>query len=175
MAYVAATDDQVPIVCVSKNGGKDFPPSTLPGVPADATDFAPNGVVFTSSTVGITFWANNVYPGSAYVYRTTDGGTTWKAATLPAIKAKSLDFYSAFFAPDGLNGWITGFNYDSSTALLLKTTDGGVTWVSSGGDLAAKTANSGIAKIHTGFALDANHIWVGGDYGILMANDAGGE
>jgi hypothetical protein len=175
MAYVAVTADQTPIVCVSKDSGKNFLPTALPGLPDDATDFAPNGVVFTSAKAGITFWANNVYPGEAYVYYTTNAGTTWKAATLPTAKSHSIDFYSAFFAPDGTHGWITGFNYDSTTALLWKTSDGGVTWVASGGDLAAKTANSGIPKLYTGFALDANHIWVGGDYGILMANDAGGE
>jgi Photosynthesis system II assembly factor YCF48 len=183
MAYVAHSDDLGPIICISKGsvatGGLDSPknflPSALPNIPDDIAFAAPDGVVFTSDTVGITFYANNIYPGEAYVDRTIDGGTTWKAATLPAVAKKAIEFQSAFFAPDGMSGWIVGYNYDSSAPLLLHTADGGVTWDSNSGDLSTKAlAGGGLGKLHTGFALDATHLWVGGDSGILLANSAGG-
>jgi hypothetical protein len=184
LAYVAHSDDLGPIVCVSKgsvtDGGienaRNFLPRTLPGIPDDATFAAPNGVTFMSDTVGIAFWANNLYPGESYIYRTTNAGDTWKSVALPAAVAKkAIEFQSVFFAPDGLHGWIVGYNYDSSAPLVIHTADGGVTWDANQGDLTAKAlAGGGLGKLYDGFALDASHIWVGGDSGILMQNSAGG-
>jgi hypothetical protein len=176
VAYVTATGAQEPIVCVSKDSGKSFFPRSLPNFPTDATDFAPSGVVFASSAVGITWWADNIYPAGSYIYRTTDSGDTWTSVALPtAVAGKAIELTSGFFAPDGTNGWLVGYDYDASSALILRTVDAGVTWTKSGGDLATKVDGAGGGKLYTGFALDAYHIWVGGDYGVLMANADGGD
>jgi hypothetical protein len=34
-------------------------------------------------------------------------------------------------------------------------------------------SGAGGGKLWTGFALDEDHIWVGGEYGILLASDSG--
>ncbi len=173
IAYTAS-DDQ-PMICVSHDGGHSFYPSILEGVSEDVAFAAPNGVYFTSATNGITYYANYLYPEASYIYRTTDGGETWSPVALPAdVANKGIELNGAFFAPDGQTGFIVGYNYDNGIALMLRTKDGGATWDSESGDLAAKVDEAGGGKLYTGFALDANHIWVGGDYGVLMANDAGG-
>lgn len=175
VAYSATQDDEA-VVCVSHDGGVSFFPKKMTGVGEDAAGFPPSGVAFTSPTVGIAFWGNNIYPGQQYILRTTDAGETWTAVAVPAdVAQKSIEFQNAFFAPDGQSGWIVGYNYENSIALMLKTTDGGLTWSSASGDLAAKVNAAGGGKLFTGFALDANHLWVGGERGVLMANEAGGE
>ena len=175
VAYVS-TPNYDPQICVSTDGGKSFFPKVLPGVADDALPFTPSGVVFGTATTGITFWANNIYPGLGYIYRTDDAGKTWKSVALPEdVAKKSIELNSAFFAPDGTHGWIVGYDYDAGLALLLDTSDGGATWKTSTSDLASKVSKAGGGKLRTGFALDANHIWVGGEYGILASNEAGGE
>ena len=175
VAYVAAPNMD-PQICLSTDGGKTFFPKLLPNIPDDALDFSPLGVTFANATTGIAFWGNSVYPGLAYIYRTTDTGATWTKVAVPADYAtRSIELASAFFAPDGMHGFIVGYDYDDSIPILLSSADGGATWKRSGGDLAAKVAAADGDKLFTGFALDATHIWVGGDHGILMASDTGGE
>jgi hypothetical protein len=172
IAYVTHNEDSEAEICVSKDGGRSFFPRALPDVPADANQFAPSGVVFASDSVGIAFFANNVYPDATYIYRTTDGGDTWSKAALPAaLVSREVELNSAFFAPDGIHGWIVGYDHDASTSLILRTNDGGGTWSIPKGDLAAKSKY----KLRTGFALDAHRIWVGGDRGVLLASEAGGD
>ena len=175
VAYVANADNG-PEICVSTDGGKSFFPHLLPGVGEGAMGLVPNGVTFINGTTGIAYWANYIYPGESYIYRTTDTGKTWTKVEVPSdIAGKGIEFRSAFFAPDAVHGWIVGYDYDAGVALLLKTDDAGATWKHSSGDLAAKVSEAGGGKLYSGFALDEHHIWVGGEYGILMANEAGGE
>lgn len=175
IAYTSSPDHD-PQICISNDGGESFYPKVLAGVAEDVLFAPPTGVVFTTPMNGITFYANSLYAGLGYVFHTTDGGESWSKVELPVdVANKRIELQRAFFAPDGDHGWLVGFDYDSSVALLLKTSDGGASWQMSGGDLAAKVAESGGGKLSTGFALDANHIWVGGDDGIFAANAAGGE
>jgi hypothetical protein len=175
IAYVA-TPNFDPQVCISTDGGKSFFPKVLSGIPEEAENFIPTGVVFGGANNGIAYWASSIYPGKGYVYHTNDAGKTWAPASLPAeVVSKSIELASAFFAPGGMRGWIVGFDYDASLALIMRTDDGGATWKASGGDLAAKVSAAGGGKLFTGFALDDNRIWIGGKKGILMANEAGGE
>ncbi|APR87023.1 hypothetical protein A7982_12372 [Minicystis rosea] len=174
IAYVASPNFD-PQICVSTDGGHSFFPKVLPDMPEDAQPFKPAGVTFANATTGITWWANNIYPGLAYIYRTVDAGKTWKRVDVPSdVANQAIELSSAFFAPDGVHGWIVGYNYDASTALMLRTEDGGATWKSSSGDLAQKVSAAGGGKLRTGFALDASHIWVGGERGVVLANAAGG-
>lgn len=174
--FIAYTDegDGAPQICVSTDGGRAFHPRVL-GVTGDAAGFAPTGVLFTSDTDGLAWWGSSLY-AAAYVQRTTDGGNTWTPVALPAeVASHAIELRAGFFAPDGEHGWLTGYDYDTSSALLVRTTDGGATWAMSGGDLAAQVSAAGGGKLWSGFALDADHIWVGGERGVLFASDRGGE
>lgn len=175
MAYGASPADD-PQVCVSTDGGKSFFPKILPGVSEDVLFAPPVGVTFANAQVGIAWYAFNIYPDATYIYRTTDGGNTWaKAALPPELAGKGVELNGGFFAPDGQHGWIVGYNYDNGIGLVLKTSDAGATWTSASGDLAAKVEAAGGGKLRSGFALDEYHLWVGGERGVLLANEAGGE
>jgi hypothetical protein len=176
MAYTASPDHDAQ-VCVSTDGGKSFFPHVLPLTNSDVADFQPLGVMFANATTGIVHWGQSAYPGEAYIYRTTDSGQTWNKVALPSdIAGKGIELTNAFFAPDGMHGWIVGYDYDASVPLLISTSDAGATWKHNSGDLVAKVATTiGTGKLYAGFALDANHIWVGGDYGLLLASDTAGE
>jgi hypothetical protein len=164
-----------PQVCISNDGGKSFFPTFLPNVPMDAQDFNPSGIVFANATAGIVYWANNIYPDATYIYRTTDAGKSWAPVAIPAaIAHKGIELHAAAFSPSGKRGWIVGYNHDSSRAIILRTDDSGATWDANGGDLGAKVDMAGGSKLYSVFALDDNHVWVGGEQGMLLANDAGG-
>lgn len=117
-------------------------------------------MLFTSPQNGLA-WFGSQY-AKAYVQRTTDGGRTWRAVALPSSVAdRTLALNAAFFAPDGQHGWIVGYDFDASAALGLATTDGGATW--------SVLSGLGKSKLYSGFALDATHVWVGGEQGVLLA------
>jgi hypothetical protein len=67
----------------------------------------------------------------------------------------------------------------SSTVLplLLKSADGGTTWKDVSAKLDQLVVSGGIttSKLHSGFALDQDNIWVGGNYGGLFYSPSGGE
>lgn len=173
IAYASMEGDEGdPAVCISRDGGESFFPKMLP---VTSLGYAASGVTFTSATDGIAWWASRLSPDETYIVRTTDAGETWTAATLPeSLDDLGIELNGAFFAPDGEHGWIVGFDYDHSIALMLRTTDGGATWDDASGDLAAKVGEAGGSKLFTGFALDADHVWVGGEYGVFLSNSAGG-
>ena len=64
----------------------------------------------------------------------------------------------------------------SGADLAKQVKDGGgkaMLKTASGGQLTIMDAGGG--KLWTGFALDEDHLWVGGEYGLLMASSTGGE
>jgi photosystem II stability/assembly factor-like uncharacterized protein len=160
IAYTSAPNFD-PQICISHDGGSSFMPVVLT-VPDAATSYPPTGVLFANATTAITWWASQSQPGSAYIQRSTDGGATWTSIPLPAdVASHELELPGGFFAPDGAHGWLVGYDHDSSHALLLTTTDGGASW-------AAATVDSE-HKLYSGFALDASHVWLGGEAGTLLA------
>ncbi len=159
IAYTAAPSFD-PQICISKDGGRSFFPSLLV-VPDDASQNAPSGVMFSSAMNGITYWGSTT--ARPYIQHTTDGGKTWTSVALPtAVASHGLELEGAFFAPDGQHGWTVGFDHDAHHALGLSTTDGGATW--------ALVSGLGDAKLYSGFALDATHVWIGGDHGTLLTH-----
>ncbi|MEO6774515.1 MAG: hypothetical protein ABI467_16100 [Kofleriaceae bacterium] len=159
IAYTAAPSFD-PQVCISKDGGTSFYPSILT-VADDASENAPSGVLFSSAMNGITYWGSAT--AKPYIQHTSDGGTTWTNAALPAaVASHGLELDGAFFAPDGQHGWVVGFDHDGNHALGLSTADGGATW--------AQVIGLGDAKLYSGFALDATHVWIGGDNGTLLTH-----
>jgi hypothetical protein len=168
IAYVSASDaDAVPQVCVSTNGGANFVRTELPG-----TNVAPSGIVFpnpASPSTMIVYNAQTINaPSANFIMRSTDAGKTFTPVAIPASVPASIEFDDAFFAPDGLHGWILGFQEAADLGLALVTTDGGQTWTEDTTGLASvDPANE--QRLRAGFALDATHVWIGGDNGVLFA------
>jgi photosystem II stability/assembly factor-like uncharacterized protein len=87
----------------------------------------------SSQTFGATdaFYSVTNFPGrwfivgaSGVLLMSEDDGKTWTRTQLAKIHPFSwLDLFSIRFAPDHVNGWISG-----EQGLILRTTDGGRTW-----------------------------------------------
>lgn len=73
--------------------------------------------------------------------------------------------YTLFFAPDKTHGWIVGAHDEHP--MLLATSDGGHTWTDESATVLALTDN----RLHSGFAVDADHVFVGGENGTLLYTD----
>jgi hypothetical protein len=171
------TSDPAPGVCRSTDGGKNFLPVAFPNVPAAASMQEPYVLLMTTATHGIAAASNDLLD-DAYAYTTDDGGATWKAATLPTtvtMAGVQAAIVSGFAAPDGQHVWLVGFSFQSSNTfpVVLKSSDAGSTWKDISASLATLPASA--TKLHTGFALDANNIWVGGEHGALFYSPSGGE
>lgn len=167
-----------PEVCVSRDGGHSFYPTPLPDVPPSAAFFQPDGVHFLDDTVGFAWYGSNVTAGASYLYRTDDGGATFARVDLPRpVDTASIELNHMFFAPGDRVGWLVGANFDEGAPLLLKTTDAGRTWRDVGGRaLASATyAAGGNSRLMTGMAVDEDHLWVGGEWGVVLSHDHGGE
>src|SRR5262245_1285786 len=103
--------------------------------------------------------------GENFLFITTDGGRNWTRKPLPNVT--SLHF------TDAKNGWAVGRNFT-----LLKTTDGGVEWISVGGvekligsPAESSNYNFGFSDIHF---TDAKRGWLIGNYYGRARNDIGG-
>jgi hypothetical protein len=167
LAYASRNASGHPEVCVSVDAGKTFHGYAL-DVPDAAANVAPTGVAFATRKTGIAWFGPS--SGGAYIRRTINGGSVWKTVALPAaIAAHDLELPTGFFAPDGNSGWLAGYDHTANAAVALRTFDRGATWSVVAGVPEAVNAASG-NKLTAGFAVDATHIWVGGDFGVVLHN-----
>jgi hypothetical protein len=167
IVYTSNDDNFHPQICASTDGGHSFLSTDL-SVPVDAAADAPTGILFTDRMHGITWFGNEF--ATPYVQRTSDGGATWTPVALPSsIATHGIDMPVGFFAADGLHGWLAGFDYGPGKAFAIATADGGATWTAVDG-IAAAVDQAGGTKLYAGFALDAKHVWFGGDAGVLIHN-----
>lgn len=92
--------------------------------------------------------------------RTTDGGLTWTAGTIPNIPTWEFSNISAI---DANTAWVALFNSPTPTSSLggrvYKTTDGGATWTQQA-TTAFANSNSFLNIVHM---FDANNGWMQGD------------
>jgi hypothetical protein len=168
------------VVCVSNDGGVFFEPRVL-AVGEEASAVGPTAARMVSDTVG--FVATSDFSsgdgGTATIWKTEDAGATWAATSIPAVVNENVvQIATIFFAPGGEVGYAAGQIGAGDGPLLLKTTDGGDTWVepSGVGSLAAAMEDAGtFGRIYTGFALDADNLWVGGDGAGLFYSNNGAE
>jgi len=168
---------KAPGLCITTDSGATFNKVALPDAPAVDSERAPGGVYFTDALHGWVFFANDAIDGSAYVYRTLDGGLTWVAGTVPAALLETsakVSLRAVFFAPDNKAGYIVGYHGNETEPLLLKSTDGGATWSDISSSLNGIPGVSPPVKLYSVFALDAKNVWVGGDYGLLLHSTSGG-
>jgi hypothetical protein len=152
-------------ICLSNDGGKRFYRANLNL--KEGND--PNGVTCISSDTCFTF-SDRLFNGDTdYIYYTNDaqklGTSTWTLAKLPTMREKTT-INSIFFAPDRKNGWAVG-GVANSSPLLLSTTDGGATWKDSSSSVRAVASDT---VLHSGFALDANNVWLGGKDVLLTTS-----
>lgn len=102
------------------------------------------------------------FPNSGFLYRTTDGGLTWKDSAVPFSRG---DLYFL----DENNGWVLadlGTGAGSNAIAIYQTNDGGATWQQSyTNDPNASNAGDSLplGGIKSGvMPLDMSTAWVGG-------------
>ncbi len=123
------------------DGGKTWHVNVI--IPANIALYS---IVFSDSLHG---WAigDDDWSQSLMAY-TKDGGATWETIDFDIPELRSVSF------TDSLHGWICG-----SHGVILKTTDGGITWEKS-------TYNQYVDFTSIHF-FDSDHGWVVGDGSIL--------
>jgi hypothetical protein len=154
-----------PGVCISTDKGRHFHFKELPEN-LNVSSPGPFGVTCLDKDTCFAFNGTQ-FQANTFIYTSTNASlgvaSTWTKATVPAGFATSTDITlsALFFAPDKVHGWAVGNN--SRKPLLLRTTDGGHTWV----DVSGQVASLADSDLVNGFALDANRIWVVGRYGFV--------
>ena len=73
-----------------------------------------------------------------------------------------------------------GSNEDDNVPLIVKTVDGGDTWRLAGATADLETQiddafTTNFGRLMSGFALDENNIWVGGDHSAVFYSANGGD
>lgn len=154
--------DDAPGVCISTDGGHLFHHVAFDGLDDQQ---GPLGLNCTSKDHSVAVGGRSFSAGSTYVFVTNDASkgaaSTWTRATTPAFADDMLLRY-AFFAPGGVLGWIVGDN--SGGPYLLATTDSGASWTDATSMISALTS----ARLHSGYAFDATHVWIGGEHDTLL-------
>lgn len=114
-------------------------------------------------------------PLPGVISKTTDGGTNWISwiDTLTWFEGGRL-FYSVYFI-DSNTGWAVGF-FDGTgapaTGVILKTTDGGLNWVSQNSGTDRLLTSVYFIDSNTGYAVGGD--WVPGAIGVILKTTDGG-
>ena len=148
-------------VCISIDGGKRFHLVAFKGV---SSDNGPAGVTCISSE---RCFAYSGIRETKFIYATTNASkgkdSSWAATKLPELRENSV-INNLFFVPDGKHGWAVG-SVGSSSPLVLSSDDGGESWKDASVGARAAAPN---ARLHSGFAVDATHVWLGGEKDTLL-------
>jgi photosystem II stability/assembly factor-like uncharacterized protein len=121
-----------------------------------------NSVFFTDASTGYavgfsgTGWG---WPGSGYLYKTTDGGINWVLQFSPS--PSSGPFYSVFF-PNETTGFVVG--YEGS---IFKTTNEGSDWIALSSGTTKNLNSIYFTDTDTGYAV--------GDTGTIIKTTNGGS
>lgn len=113
------------VVYATHNGG-----TTWELLPFLGDSILLEGVAFAEgSATGVVYGSITQNPWGPYATRTTDGGLTWVTASLPPFSLGTL--LLGGLLRDSETGWLVGGNPFGS-AVILHTTNGGVTFVEEG-------------------------------------------
>lgn len=116
------------------------------------------GLIYSPSLAAIssdTAWVSGEINGAGVIYKTEDGGQSWKEQL--RVADISLDAISAV---DAQTVWASG-----NLGYVARSLDGGQNWTP------IATGFSGFAPIVS--AVDADHAWVQDDEGIIRTHDGG--
>jgi photosystem II stability/assembly factor-like uncharacterized protein len=161
----AAGGDQVQLS--TTNGGEEWNQKMLPNppFPGDTCEF--NGVSFVTPQMGWIVagrWpvADTFAGGQGYVARTRDRGDNWELQR----RDTTYDYYDCWFA-DTLTGCVVGGDDRDFRAVVLRTTDGGVSWTPA-------TVPSGARFLRSAYFVSPDEGWACGRSGtIIHTTDAG--
>lgn len=172
-----------PTICYSSDGGQSFVDVGANLSPASfSSENYPWIFLYTSNTDVLGAFGSELQgPSTTFVLYSTDGGKDWTQGTLPASAANMTTLIGAFATPsassmflvgDGV-GLYPGASDTNSVLLMYKSSDGGHTWT----DLSAKLAHlpNPPLRLSSGFALDDDHVWIGGENGFIAYSATGGE
>ena len=131
-------NDRSSVLLVTSDGGVTWTPRALPGSGRDTVvDFvdADHGWALVGGASPTSQNAANAAP-PAGLYRTDDGGRTWVLLRTNLLKGPQNSSISGLFFVDAKNGFASRVNQDATVGDngangfdLLRTTDGGRTWV----------------------------------------------
>ena len=165
-------------ICRSVDGGNSW--ATSPPILAAGSAVQPDGVLVLDDHHAVSWASTRGY--AVFMSLTSDAGSTWMPAQLPVGTNgphAEHEIHDVAFAPSGRVGWVVGQTSGQDAKLrptLWKTTDGGTTWldITEASFATASVALDQAAPFRTVFALDEDHLWIGGDGGLLLHHDRGG-
>ena len=166
VGYLTSLGIPNPRVYRTDNGGRSWVEQALPGDPRALL----NDIFFLDVNTGWTV-------GGDLAFYTTDGGTTWNAASVPAL-ADGLSINGVHFK-DATNGLAVGGNpgeegdewtdpVPPSSGFILRSSDGGQSW----------------QMVADGYAGSLWRVWVvgqnawavgGGEAGLILNSSTGGS
>lgn len=151
------------LIITTADGGatwEEMSPTGMPPALAGEGAFAASGTCIAVQGKR-NVWFGTGGPEGARVFRSADGGQSWKVTTTPIMSGKTAGIFSLLFS-DARHGVVVGGDYTKESEVgnnVAWTSDGGVTW-----QLAETTRpngyRSGVALIH-GTKGRALHVAVG--------------
>lgn len=127
-----------------------------------SSDYVPNIEFSKVHAKGDDVWA----VGTGTILHTSDDGTTWTNHIPEAYKDVALQ---GVFALDHYTVWVTGGSDIAGHAVILKTTNAGLTWTRQGG-----VDVDNVDHLLDISAADADVAWVvGNSYSVLKTTDGG--
>ena len=151
--FIDPLEDKLPLLIATTDGGENWVDQSGNG-PFLSGDHLEK-LWFIDSLHGWVVGKHGGMGGSAFVFKTVDGGTTWAQVYLSAGESM---FHSVQFL-DLDNGWVGG------EGQLVKTTNGGTSWdtVQGWGD-----------DLRTFYFLDMDEGWLGKTFGEILHTTNGG-
>ena len=130
IGYVSSPNDSQ--IFKTSDGGKNWKSVTPPEPNRSGKHAAAFFQDANRAWVNYSLPPSNTKPGDFSVWRTTDGGATWKASTT-SLSGLTMDYFTTdqigFF--DANNGWLwstLGVGMSHTYVAVYTTSDGGATW-----------------------------------------------
>jgi len=120
----------------SMNGGETWTrvnPEHIPDARDGEGSFAASGTCVETQTGGLGWFGTGASSVDTRVIRTTDYGETWSEAITPIESLAGDEGITSVLFWDAQNGVALGSPSTRPTANVAITSDGGATWISSGG------------------------------------------